>query len=404
MEKSRFSKMTTLSGQTKNEVGQGSSRFLESRKVPHQISPSFKMLVSNFRLFLSEMKQKLDAEESKLLFETDERRMQLEIETLALANGIFSSYFDYFILRMNEIVRHFTPQEHHLHRNHFQDHLHPFLLLSPFVKRAYSKPLGYPGDYEMMNMLYGNHDQGTSLFARLVNRYSCQVTAGRAVMKRAPYILERIDRTIDRVSRHKESVSLMSIGCGPATEIQELIRANPMSDPCRVTLVDAEQEALHHCRVKISELKEATQSRISVYFLNRSIHQLILDPYLLNQLAGRDLIYAMGLFDYLPMPIAKRLLQKLHRLLSDKGELIIGNLDSSCDSRYFMEYAAEWYLIYRTPEEMMRLAEGIPVPVQASVEKDQTGTQLYLSITQDASPQRDVEKYSQATIISYGKA
>lgn len=386
----------------KTEASQSSNRFLESRKVLHPISPSFRMLVSNLCLFLSEMKQKLDAEQSTFRSENEDRRRSLVAESLALAEGAFSSYFDYFILRMNEIVRHFTPYEHHLHRNYFQHNLHPFLLLSPFVKRAYSKPLGYPGDYEMMNMLYGNHDQGESLFARLVNRYCCQVTAARSVIHRAPYILEKIDHTIDRASRHKESVSLTSIGCGPAREIQELIKMNPMSDPCRVTLIDTEQEALRHCRVKIGELKEATQSRINVCFLNKSIHQLILDPYMLNQLIGQDLIYAMGLFDYLPTHIAKRLLQKLYGLLSEKGELIIGNIDSSCDSRYFMEYVAEWYLLYRTPEEMMRLAEGISVPVRTFVEKDETGAQLYLSITKDTAG--GVEKQAKAAIISYGKA
>lgn len=403
MEKNSFSKLTTLPGQNKSETSPSSTGILESRSTLHSISPSFKMLVSNFRLFLSEIKLKLDSEESKFRSEAEDRR-RLEAESLSLAEGIFSGYFDYFILRMNEIVRHLTPHEHRLHRNYFQNNLHPFLLLSPFVKRAYSKPLGYPGDYEMMNMLYGDHDEGESLFGRLMNRYCCQVTAARSVMKRAPYILEKIGHTIDRVSHHKESVSLTSIGCGPAMEIQELIKVNPMSDPCRVTLIDTEQEALRHCREKIRGLKEATQSRISVYFLNKSIHQLILDPYMLNQLAGQDLIYAMGLFDYLPAPVAKRLLQKLYRLLSDKGELIIGNIDTSCDSRYFMEYAAEWYLLYRTPEEMIRLAEGIPTPVKTFVEKDETGAQLYLILSKGALSKGAVGPCSKTAVISYGKS
>jgi len=38
--------------------------------------------------------------------------------------------------------------------------LHPLLLCSPFVYRTFAKPLGYAGDYEMVNMM----------FSRLVGR------------------------------------------------------------------------------------------------------------------------------------------------------------------------------------------------------------------------------------------
>ncbi len=37
---------------------------------------------------------------------------------------------------------------------------------SPWMHRARHKPLGYLGDFEMMNGLYGNHFAGSTLFAK----------------------------------------------------------------------------------------------------------------------------------------------------------------------------------------------------------------------------------------------
>ncbi|MBI3805050.1 MAG: class I SAM-dependent methyltransferase [Nitrospirae bacterium] len=381
----------------------GGYRPFDKNKGLFRVSPAFRICVSELRDFLGEMKQQLDMEEAKIGQEDPGQRTLLERKLLQTAEKIITHYLDRFVPIMNQIVVRFSPEEHLIHRNFFQQHLHPFLLLSPFVKRAYSKPLGYAGDYEMMDMLYRSHDQGESLFARVINRYCCQVTAARSVVKRVPYMLDRIGRTIDQVSRHKEAVSFTSIGCGPAMEIQELIQRNPMSDPCRVTLVDTEPEALHHCHERISRLKEVTQSRTRVSFLNRSIHQLILDPDMTDSLGSQDLIYAMGLFDYLPTHIAKRLLQKLYRLLSDEGELIIGNLNASNDARYFMEYGAEWYVIYRTSQEMMEMAEGLTSPLHVEVEADAEEAQLYLIVKKWKGLTSPIYRGQEATSHFYGK-
>lgn len=366
-----------------------------------RLSPSFMAGVLELRRFLNEMKQRLDAEEAGIPDGNPERRFRLEAEILDAAEKEATGYINHCIAGMTDVVRHFTPQEHHSHRNYFQRHLHPFLLLSPFVKRAYLKPLGIPGDYEMMNMLYGDHDQGETLFARLINRYSCRVTAARAVTGRVPYMLQKFNRTIERVLKERAAVSIMSVGCGPAKEIQELIRTNPMSDRCRVTLIDTEPEALRYCHVKIDDPKKATRNRMKFCCLNQSVRQLILNPsYLLGMMGEQDLIYAIGLFDYLPSHIAKRLVQSLYRSLSEGGELIVGNLDTFNDARYYMEYVAEWYVLYRMPEELVCLVEEIPSS-RVSVETNTEGTQLYLVIEKMEEP---IGKNSETMAVFHGTA
>jgi extracellular factor (EF) 3-hydroxypalmitic acid methyl ester biosynthesis protein len=400
MEKETISRVALLPGQNKRGIDQYLKGPPQSEKAPYQISPSFKMLVSNLRHFLSEMKQKLDAEEARIPYGSPERRFRLGAEILDAKEKMATEYINRCIARMTEIVKDFTPQEHRPHREYFQRHLHPFLLLSPFVKRAYIKPLGIPGDYEMMNMLYGDHDQGETLFARLINRYSCGVTAARAVTGRVPYMLGKLNRTLERVLKEKGTVSIISVGCGPAKEVQELIRTNPMSNRCRVTLIDAEPEALRYCHARIDDLKKATRSRVKFCCLNRSVRRLILDPfYFLDMTERQDLIYAVGLFDYLPSHIAKSLIRKLYRSLSEGGVLIIGNLNALNDARYYMEYVAEWFVLYRTPEEMACLVERSPSS-GVSVETNGEGTQLYLVIKKKI--EEPIVKNSETMAVFHG--
>lgn len=400
MEKEAFTRGSSPPGQNKREA---SRQLKESRNVLRKVSPLFEVLISELEHCLFQMKQKLDAEESGIRSERDEEhRMLLEAESLHHGEGLLTEALDRFILRMDKMVRHFTPQEHRIHRDYFQKHLHPFLLLSPFVKRAYSKPLGYPGDYEMMRMLYEDHDQGETLFARLINRYCSQLSVARSVMGRVPYMLGKTNRILGRASGNRETVSIMSIGSGPAKEVQELIRSNPKGDRCHLTMIDTEWEALQYCRAKIDVLKGVTRSRIQVGYVNKSIHQLVHHPHTFDLFAGQDLIYVMGLFDYLPFHISKHLIQRLYRLLSEEGDLIIGNLDASNEARYFMEYGAEWYVLYRTPQELIQMVEGIS-SAQVFVETDEEGTQLYLTVRKGKRPKESLSYPPEVATVFYGK-
>ena len=56
------------------------------------------------------------------------------------------------------------------------------LLSSPFLYRAYQKPLGYAGDYEMVNMIARDPYEGGSLFAKVVNLWFLSQWPARALL------------------------------------------------------------------------------------------------------------------------------------------------------------------------------------------------------------------------------
>ena len=56
-----------------------------------------------------------------------------------------------------------------VHKSYVRRQLHPIVLCSPFLFRTFTKPLGYAGDYEMMNMMLRDPYEGSSAFAKILN-------------------------------------------------------------------------------------------------------------------------------------------------------------------------------------------------------------------------------------------
>src|SRR5258708_40008298 len=48
-----------------------------------------------------------------------------------------------------------------VHMSYMKRQLHPLLLCSPYAYRAYSKPLGFAGDYEIVNMIARDPYEGS---------------------------------------------------------------------------------------------------------------------------------------------------------------------------------------------------------------------------------------------------
>ncbi|MFQ5779586.1 MAG: hypothetical protein ACE5HN_02215, partial [Nitrospiria bacterium] len=204
----------------KEEIPQHDIELSERKRVFGMVDFQFKTLVADLRDYLEEIKQRLDEAERnfKSLGKADRRRREKEI--LDDFGRHANLFLDNLFKKMDAVVINFSLAEHQIHRNYFQRHLHRFFLMSPFAERAYYKPLGIPGDYLMMEMLYEDHDKGESLFARLINRYFCGVAAARSVIGRVPYILNRINKIIERTPRDGGPVEITSVGSGPVKEIQ----------------------------------------------------------------------------------------------------------------------------------------------------------------------------------------
>lgn len=233
----------------------------------------------------------------------------------------------------------------------------PFLSDGECWRRSYDKPLGYPGDYQIMNYAYDFEPLGETVRAKYLHLVG--VTSGRLILSRMESILEMLtDHACKRPQ--KEKYRIISIGSGPAREIEALAvnvqnKAGLMLD---AALVDSEPEAIAYCEARLAA--PSKQTPFDFKTINVSIRDIVSEKYGDEVYRGVDTIYSAGLFDYLGPLTSKRYVKRLYAALEPGGRIIIGNVnDKPTGAIWVMEYATDWGLHFRNDREMLAMAEGI---------------------------------------------
>jgi extracellular factor (EF) 3-hydroxypalmitic acid methyl ester biosynthesis protein len=235
--------------------------------------------------------------------------------------------------------------------------LTPLVTAAPLLHRSYHKPLGYAGDYSVMLHIYNNGFEGGTAFGQVFHKLACEEPLSAGVRTRKDFIKVVTAEEHRRRRDQGELLRAMSLGCGPAREVVEyLAEGDTPPDGVHWTLIDQEEKALSVAYHDVLRGIDARQARCKAQCLYLSFEQLIRDP---KAVSGepQDLIYCIGMFDYLNRRRAQALLMALYERVSEGGLLVIGNALGPNDHFWMSEFAVDWTLIFRDREELRQLAE-----------------------------------------------
>jgi extracellular factor (EF) 3-hydroxypalmitic acid methyl ester biosynthesis protein len=144
-------------------------------------------------------------------------------------------------------------------------------------------------------------------------------------------------------------------------------------------LLDQDSAALDDARDTLNELEDRLGEALDVTLVRDSVRTLLRNLDLTQRWGRFDLIYSMGLFDYLTPPVAQAVLRRLYELLVPGGELLIGNFHPQNPSRLYMEYWMDWSIYYRDQREFLELVRELP-DATSSLSFEETGSQMFLSV------------------------
>jgi extracellular factor (EF) 3-hydroxypalmitic acid methyl ester biosynthesis protein len=243
--------------------------------------------------------------------------------------------------------------------------------------RAREKPRGYAGDFETLQLFYDKSTCDDPL-GKLFDRYFQRQTAVEAVRARIDLVAARIvDAVVDRPK--EGNFQIASIGSGPAIEIEIAVRSLPENyrDAIRIQLFDFDPDALEHAAIRLGALLPG--SRIATH--RENLYRLTESASAANALEDSDFLFCTGLFDYLADDAAVRLLKFLYDKLTPGGRLTVGNFALHNPSRSYMEWIGNWYLIYRDPDDLTRLAALAGLSrEQFRIDGERTGVDLFLVV------------------------
>ncbi|MGB6337698.1 MAG: patatin-like phospholipase family protein [Thermoanaerobaculia bacterium] len=223
---------------------------------------------------------------------------------------------------------------------------------SPFMDRALRKPRGYAGDDGLLNYVFDNDVLAAPTnMGKLLNYAFFSSPAANAIRNRAKIIQGVI---FDRLSR-KTPLHVTSVASGPAYEVSTMTRLLPRdSSESQIiwTLLDQDQKALDNARESIPP------GVIEPRFVQASLREMVKGRV---EFGEQDVVYSLGLFDYLEHRTAVALIRSLYGCLASGGLMLISNFHPRNPFRVLMEGAVDWFLIHRNEDELLRIGkQGAP--------------------------------------------
>ncbi len=276
----------------------------------------------------------------------------------------------YFDRRMQKIYRAYTSPL-----------VTPLLIEGPFFHRSWSKPLGYPGDYVIMQQIYNRDWEGGNLFSRLIHRYGIEHVMAESVRSRKRLLRREIEAVVDRTEvRGDEPVRIISLGSGPAREIIEFVQGYQGDKSIEFVMIDQDNTALGDVNAALAPLVLKSGGLITTRFLFIAFADLIGNRERLAEISQGDLVYCAGMFDYLATKKAEAVIFDLFSRVKPNGTLIIGNFGGGPKppSAWVTTYTIDWFLRYRSREEMLAIGGVLPGARGVEVITEETGIHYFI--------------------------
>jgi len=334
----------------------GFEKFMTEWGKNFKVLPEFKNVIADMQTFFMDLRLWLDQLELAVRSQPAGDRMQIERDVLEEVHKPVLPAVAPVLEKFESVANTVEQELQPAHRAYMKRQIHPLVLCSPFLYRTFQKPLGYAGDYEMVNMMIRDPYEGGSMFAKLTNRIFLNTPPVVAHQNRIVYLREHLRLEAMKAAARNGTMRAYNLGCGPAKEIQLFLSEDEISDRVNFNLLDFNEETLAYTSGVLGEIKSKHNRKTEIQMIKRSVHQILKD--LGKPVSGPkyDLVYCAGLFDYLTDQVCKRLMAYFYDLLAPGGLLISTNVSSANPSHNWMEYVLDWHLFYRSSAQFAAVA------------------------------------------------
>jgi extracellular factor (EF) 3-hydroxypalmitic acid methyl ester biosynthesis protein len=355
--------------------------FVRQWQQAYKVLPEFKVAVADIQTFLIDLRRWMEQVELGIRSSPGLDRTELERAAVDKLSPRVIPVLDELFEKYEVITARLDADQTPVHRSYVQRHLHPLVLCAPFAYRTYAKPLGYAGDYEMVNMIARNGHEGSSLFAKLFNVWLLQQGSAAAHRNRIEYLTQRLVDETATAARAGRVARIFNLGCGPAWEIRHFLAQTQLSNHAQFTLVDFNEETIQHVSQALQQEKQRSQRTATFEFIRKSVQQVLKETARVEALSATkkyDLVYCAGLFDYLPDRICKRLMNVFYRSLAPGGLVVATNVAPFNPNRGSLELILDWLLIYRDAPAMNLLRPDDAPADDVRLRGDATGVNVFI--------------------------
>lgn len=240
-------------------------------------------------------------------------------------------------------------------KQQFRSMLGNWLYQSYIMKHALDKPHGYPGDYKLLEIIYDNNEISEG-YAKYFDRYFLDNPYAVAVRNRKN-LMRKILNDFIMLYSQKSRIEILNLASGSCREILELLEDGICySGQLVFSCVDFDDEALMFSK----KIFENVAQNIKVNMIKENILNLGNKPdHYFPIFNGKDLVYSIGLADYLPDRVLRKIIQFSYSILNPGGKLIIAfkDRDKNRNAPLPPDWYCDWTFVPRNKCKVLELIE-----------------------------------------------
>jgi hypothetical protein len=234
-----------------------------------------------------------------------------------------------------------------------------FLMQDPFTRWSAEKPRGYSGDASLLDIYY-KHPSAAGIvtsstpLGQEIYAYTSEAASSVAGRERRDILA----RSVDATARRADNAEILAIACGHMREA-ELSQA--LAEGRVKRWVGLDQDPVSVATVN------RDHSGTVVGAVDGSVRGILRRAY---DLGTFDLVYASGLYDYLPRAVGIRLLQRAMEMVKPGGEFLFANFSDEITTDGYMETFMDWPLLLRSADDMWDI-------INAAVDRNAVEVDVY---------------------------
>ena len=234
-----------------------------------------------------------------------------------------------------------------------------YLMEDPFTRWSFEKPRGYSGDASLLDIYY-KHPSADDMLAsstplgREIYAYTSEAASSAAGRERRDILARTVDETASRV----ENAEVLAIACG---HLREAELSEALSERKLKRWIGLDQDPVSVGTVNRDLAGTAVEA------VDGSVRGILRRAYTLGTF---DLVYASGLYDYLPAAVGIRLFQRAMEMVKPGGEFLFANFSDEITTDGYMETFMDWPLILRSADDMWDI-------INAAVDRNRVEAEVF---------------------------
>jgi hypothetical protein len=230
----------------------------------------------------------------------------------------------------------------------FREAIGPWFGQSWFMERALSKPRGYPGDYVLLSAIYDDMPKSRGI-GGLLDLYFLDQTLAHGVRTRLSGVRQFLTR---EVLTRQSALSILNVACGPAREYHNGFACEGRA--VHLTCIDMDQQALEYVEANVAAQPDV---ELDIECVCHNALRMASSKSTIARFGRPDVIYSVGLCDYLPDDYMIRLLRGWRESLGEGGVVYVAFKDCRLYNKAVYQWLVDWYFYERTEEDCRRLYE-----------------------------------------------